>query len=319
MRSSQSMLSLLLVVMACGGNVDQPSPDASAGGGTQGDGGFNGTGTGGGAGTGHPSGGGGTGGRAGTVAGGGGAGGIAGGAGRGGGAGGFGGAGTGGFIGVGGTRGDGGFVGIGAGGFVNTGGAPGTGGFVNTGGFGTGAGGFAGAGGGGTGGSGPSLCYGVVGGCANGAFCDFGSRRCGVDGFGVCQPVPQLCPLDCLGICGCDGRFYCNACLAHVAGTDDSDSTACLSSRPDASTLSCGGFAGGVCQAGMFCDFASDAFCGAADQTGQCQPRPGACPTDCPGVCGCNGQFYCNACIAHAAGTDDSGDRSCIRDGGTSE
>src|SRR5262249_25951036 len=26
------------------------------------------------------------------------------------------------------------------------------------------------------------------------------------------------CPIDCPGVCGCDGVFYCNECLANVAG-----------------------------------------------------------------------------------------------------
>jgi hypothetical protein len=28
-----------------------------------------------------------------------------------------------------------------------------------------------------------------------------------------------------------------------------------------------------------------------------------ACPTDCPGVTGCDGKAYCNDCEAHKAGT----------------
>ena len=28
----------------------------------------------------------------------------------------------------------------------------------------------------------------------------------------------------------------------------------------------------------------------------------GICQRDCPGVCGCDGNFYCNACIANSKG-----------------
>jgi hypothetical protein len=52
--------------------------------------------------------------------------------------------------------------------------------------------------------------------------------------------------------------------------------------------------------------------CGYADQTGHCEPRPGGCTKDCPGVCGCDGKFYCNVCEAHAAGVDDANTMSCM-------
>ena len=30
--------------------------------------------------------------------------------------------------------------------------------------------------------------------------------------------------------------------------------------------------------------------------------HPGICVQDCPGVCGCDGQTYCNECIANSQG-----------------
>src|SRR6185295_19057091 len=74
----------------------------------------------------------------------------------------------------------------------------------------------------------------------------------------------------------------------------------------------CGGLRGDRCAADSFCDYEANAQCGAADQTGVCRPRGGPCPPDCPGVCGCDGKFYCSACAAHQAGFDDSADRSCL-------
>jgi hypothetical protein len=157
--------------------------------------------------------------------------------------------------------------------------------------------------------------------CGPNGFCDM--PLCGspvADPIGFCRPRPQACALDCPGVCGCNGQFYCNACLAHVAGTGDSNVLTCSPpsrsdakiDSPDANGGICGGLLGAACSANAFCDFDTTAQCGAGDQTGLCQPRPQACALDCPGVCGCNGQFYCNACLAHSAGIDDVTDRSCI-------
>ncbi len=73
----------------------------------------------------------------------------------------------------------------------------------------------------------------------------------------------------------------------------------------------CGGEAGVTCAGGQVCDFADD-HCGGDDSAGTCQPLPDGCPPDCPGVCGCDGQFHCSACAAHAAGTDVNVNGSCL-------
>jgi len=76
---------------------------------------------------------------------------------------------------------------------------------------------------------------------------------------------------------------------------------------------SCGGITGEVCEADEWCDFPDD-LCGGADGLGTCQPRPQGCPADCPGVCGCDGAFHCNACSAQAEGTDVSALAQCRED-----
>jgi hypothetical protein len=73
---------------------------------------------------------------------------------------------------------------------------------------------------------------------------------------------------------------------------------------------SCGGFVGATCAAGEFCDYADPHFCGGADETGVCRPRPSACETNFDPACGCDGVVYDNACGAYAAGTDTRGDPS---------
>ena len=75
----------------------------------------------------------------------------------------------------------------------------------------------------------------------------------------------------------------------------------------------CGGFAGLQCSAPetTYCDYPETAACGASDGTGTCMPRPANCVAGGPGVCGCDGKLYTNACEAHRAGTDDHPKGSC--------
>jgi hypothetical protein len=162
------------------------------------------------------------------------------------------------------------------------------------------------------------ICGGLRGAiCPRGFFCDFApNASCGAaDQTGICQPVPTgACLADCPGVCGCDGKFYCNACGAHTAGTDDSSDRSCIPTSPDGGARVCGGLAGLQCDGNSYCDYAPAAHCGNADVQGTCQPRPQVCPQDCPGTCGCDGRFYCNACIAQSAGFDESPDQNCLRD-----
>ncbi|WP_437729865.1 hypothetical protein [Sorangium sp. So ce1335] len=74
--------------------------------------------------------------------------------------------------------------------------------------------------------------------------------------------------------------------------------------------VACGARSGGTCGADEYCDFPDDS-CATFDTVGQCAGRPGVCPADCPGVCGCDGTFYCNACSAQQAGVDVSTSTAC--------
>lgn len=81
-------------------------------------------------------------------------------------------------------------------------------------------------------------------------------------------------------------------------------------------SMLCGGELGSQCGPMQFCAYDPPGTCGNADGLGTCKPNPGNCTDDCPGVCGCDGQFYCNACSANAAGVDVSDNGGCAVDAG---
>jgi hypothetical protein len=84
-------------------------------------------------------------------------------------------------------------------------------------------------------------------------------------------------------------------------------------SEPAPEGSSCGGLVGSTCPGDTaYCDFPDTHLCGIADGAGVCRARPDACTKDCPGVCGCDGKPYCNACEAHRAGVDDVPDKACM-------
>jgi hypothetical protein len=77
----------------------------------------------------------------------------------------------------------------------------------------------------------------------------------------------------------------------------------------------CAGLQGLACADGEFCDFAPDAFCGAADQTGTCRVTPEACDAVFDPVCGCDDQTYSSACVANAAGVSVASEGECAVSG----
>jgi hypothetical protein len=79
----------------------------------------------------------------------------------------------------------------------------------------------------------------------------------------------------------------------------------------------CGGKQGYPCAPDEFCKWDPSSPCGNADGTGVCTPKPAGCTADCPGVCGCDGAFYCNACAAQQAGVDADPSGTCAFGGGT--
>jgi hypothetical protein len=90
------------------------------------------------------------------------------------------------------------------------------------------------------------------------------------------------CPAGTTCCFGCDGTV---SCIGPGEPCSTCPSFACDDDSP--------------CPDGFYCDH--DAGCGGP---GQCEPTPTGCPRDCPGVCGCNGDSYCNSCVAASAGVD---------------
>jgi hypothetical protein len=96
----------------------------------------------------------------------------------------------------------------------------------------------------------------------------------------------------------------CAAVVAPGCGGDD------MPPDPGRPGMECGGFAGILCPAGMYCDH-QGGTCGLGDMMGTCRKIPDVCTQECTQVCGCDGTSYCNACLAHLAGVDDSAETTC--------
>jgi hypothetical protein len=148
--------------------------------------------------------------------------------------------------------------------------------------------------------------------CSTSEWCHFADGACGTGASGVCEPRPATS--SCTGlapVCGCDGRFYGNACRASSIGVDATGDTSCFpTDAGPPSGIACGDT---TCTGDQWCDYPDD-MCGAGAHSGVCMPRPivSDCDRTLAMVCGCDGAFYGNSCRAHVGGTDSSTDTGCF-------
>jgi hypothetical protein len=119
----------------------------------------------------------------------------------------------------------------------------------------------------------------------------------GVDGDGGVAEAcgDNVCASGELCCAGCPGQepFGC---------VDASMGCPLIKCVPPREGSACGGLLGAGCAGDEFCNYAPEAICGAADQTGTCDKIPEACTLVYDPVCGCDGNTYGSPCTAHASG-----------------
>ncbi len=147
--------------------------------------------------------------------------------------------------------------------------------------------------------------------CADDEYCAYEAGQfCGAaDASSTCEPRPEVCPQIFAPVCGCDGNTYSNSCMAAGAGTGVATLGECAAGPDEGQP--CGGFLGNPCSDAEYCAYQPGQFCGAADASSTCEPRPEVCNEIFAPVCGCDGNTYGNSCEAAAAGTGVSTEGEC--------
>jgi hypothetical protein len=108
---------------------------------------------------------------------------------------------------------------------------------------------------------------------------------------------------------GCSDWFVARSSIALVRGN-----VATLEAKDRGR---CGAAA---CVDGQYCKTSPPDACSVQSTSSVCTAAPKQCEASCPGVCGCDGKFYCNACWAQRAGVDvNASDTTCKAKGCTGE
>jgi hypothetical protein len=135
--------------------------------------------------------------------------------------------------------------------------------------------------------------------------CEDGAQRKADDGCNTCtcsDGTWACTEKDCVDTCK-EGQTRraddgCNVCTCDADGNWGCTEKAC---EPE--DIFCGGFAGFTCTDDEYCAYQEGDYCGAADATSTCEPRPEVCDLIYAPVCGCDQKTYGNDCEAAAAGT----------------
>src|SRR5579871_2620685 len=108
---------------------------------------------------------------------------------------------------------------------------------------------------------------------------------------GTCKPRPEICPQDCKLVCGCDGKDYCNACIAEQHGTSLAHEGACGSACKTAAD--CKGMLPHICKV---CSDGKEACAHFVCTQGQCKTEVcGPPPSKCTNATNCGHDQYCAA------------------------
>lgn len=128
--------------------------------------------------------------------------------------------------------------------------------------------------------------------CTTDDFCKKLKGDC--EGYGSCEPRPEICILVYIPVCGCDGQTYSNECAAAANGVNIAHDGVCQPPPPD------------TCKDNRQCG--TDEYCskveGECKSAGTCQAKPMVCPDVWMPVCGCDNRTYGNVCEAAAAGVN---------------
>lgn len=133
---------------------------------------------------------------------------------------------------------------------------------------------------------------------------------CAEDACGPAMGMPERLCADGVHTSGPTGR-----CVRAADGSCGWEMSACppvdVLSTPGSAPMVCGTRGAAPCPSGSFCDFPAGSQCGATDAGGRCAPIPSACTREYRPVCGCDGQTYPTACVAHSSGVSVSHDGPC--------